>query len=150
MYSTPESFCPDPSLAQLVFQIPPSVFSNKRNPINVIFVKNGWAWTIIPLMTLLAMNFIHSSNDAGRRRAARNGFYRIALATVYWIFITQWFFGYSLFERVHVATGHCRVGDNVLESPNRNHCRQNGGHWHGVDISGHCFLLIHSSLTILR
>ncbi|KAL2912018.1 hypothetical protein HK105_208511 [Polyrhizophydium stewartii] len=59
-----------------------------------------------------------------------------------------------LFDAVAAATGTCSAPSNpaaaaaAAASPTA--CRRIGGSHSGVDVSGHCFLLIHSSLVIFE
>ncbi|KAI9311030.1 Fat storage-inducing transmembrane protein [Dichotomocladium elegans] len=66
--------------------------------------------------------------------------------------MTQWLLGPSFIERIFVATGgQCRTPSlaaiaNVYQQAV---CRAQGGIWSGGhDISGHCVLLIHSSMFL--
>ena len=83
---------------------------------------------------------------------------RLSLATGYWYFLTQWFWGPAIFERIYLLTGDCSrmSNDSKLQFKDFNlkgglkDCHENGGNWSGMDISGHTFLLIHTSLFILE
>ncbi|KAJ1877147.1 hypothetical protein LPJ66_012165 [Kickxella alabastrina] len=68
--------------------------------------------------------------------------------------MTQWCFGPSLFDRFFVRTGGlCSLpnGPKQLAPSSMQVCRSAGGRWlGGHDISGHCFLLIHSALFLFE
>lgn len=124
---------------------PVSYFTHKRNLFNVLFVKLGWFWT-----TVVYLFYLY--NVLSRRESYERGLFRYAMATWYWYILTQWLLGPSLIERVFVATGgHC-VDDNMMTVQNvyqQAMCRRLGGTWDGGhDVSGHCVLLIHSSLFL--
>lgn len=121
-----------------------SYFSNKRNFLNVYFVKLGWFWTTVAFS-------VHWFFVA-RRRSQRPlyDWIRYLFMTLYWFVMTQWLLGPSLIDRMFVATGGECVSafENgvVLQQAT---CRKLGGQWTGGhDISGHCFLLIHASLFL--
>ncbi|KAI8147617.1 Fat storage-inducing transmembrane protein, partial [Fennellomyces sp. T-0311] len=65
--------------------------------------------------------------------------------------MTQWLLGPSFIERVFVATGgQCRdTSSMLLNVYQQAACRRAGGTWGGGhDVSGHCVLLMHSSLFL--
>ncbi|KAI9006924.1 Fat storage-inducing transmembrane protein, partial [Hyaloraphidium curvatum] len=126
-----------------------SIFSNKRNVLNTVFVKLGWAWTSTPLLFLMPLLAYSEGTTASSSRWTRvaKAAVRWSLATVYWALLTQWFFGYSVFDRVLIRTGSCSLGGDYSH---HKHCHAEGGRWDGFDISGHCLLLIHSSLFALE
>jgi hypothetical protein len=61
------------------FEIPDSVFNNKRNPLNVIFVKMGWLWTSAPVLIFM----LTTSHFMKKSKIKAVG--RWILATLYWI-----------------------------------------------------------------
>ncbi|KAJ2779115.1 hypothetical protein GGI15_003980 [Coemansia interrupta] len=120
--------------------LPQSPWASKRNPLNTYFVKLGWAWTTALLAAALPVR---------RNRAAAAA--RYALATLYWWLLTQWCFGAPLFDRLFVRTGGaCRAPEgHTLLLASQHTCRAAGGSWAGGhDVSGHCFLLLHSALLL--
>lgn len=172
-------------------------FTSKHNLINVIFVKQGWAWTSIIFLLVMVRVFIL---DKDHKRVGKAGIRYIA-SSIWWFFFTQWFFGEALMDRVFLATGgvcsnisHSEKLKKVLaKSPDLQEklkaielktgrflgpgpvvpqgfhgvegneefkrfearvssaiCRRVGGVWTGgYDPSGHCFLLVHSSLFLI-
>ncbi|KAJ8330869.1 hypothetical protein O5D80_000889 [Batrachochytrium dendrobatidis] len=68
-------------------------------------------------------------------------------ATLYWVIMTQWAFGNPLLDRVYLSTGHCLTMTNTVEVRSIRQCKSLGGSLTGLDISGHCFLLVHAILT---
>ncbi|KAI7833864.1 inositol phospholipid synthesis and fat-storage-inducing TM-domain-containing protein [Kickxella alabastrina] len=112
-----------------------SLWASKRNPLNMYFAKLAWAWTTALFVAALPLR-------NGSRPAAATARYaaRYVLATLYWFLMTQWCFGPSLFDRFF------RLAPSSMQV-----CRSAGGRWlGGHDISGHCFLLIHSALFLFE
>lgn len=124
---------------------PANYFSNKRNLVNVYFVKLGWLWTTIIYLFYLV-------NVLSRKQSLERGVARYLLMSLYWYLMTQWLLGPSFIDRVFVATGGtCRDPSAMLiqDVYQQTMCRRAGGTWSGGhDVSGHCVLLIHSSLFL--
>ncbi|KAJ2504698.1 hypothetical protein GGH95_004880 [Coemansia sp. RSA 1836] len=122
----------------------PAFWASKRNPLNTYGAKLAWAWTTaLFAASLLAHAHAHTSNT----RPVRDAVLRYALATLYWLAMTRWFFGPPLFDRLFVHTG----GACQLHPASTSYaaCRVAGGAWAGGhDVSGHCFLLLHSGLFL--
>ena len=61
---------------------PPSYFSNKRNVLNLLFVKWGWAWTFSCLATfILISTYIYTG---GNRRLIRAHLMRLLFGSACW------------------------------------------------------------------
>ncbi|KAJ2103377.1 hypothetical protein IW146_008887 [Coemansia sp. RSA 922] len=117
-----------------------SPWADKRNPLNTYVAKFAWAWTT----TLFAAMLLTAI-------APPRAVLRYALATLYWLAMTRWFFGPPLFDRLFVRTGgECQVSPAAAHTPySMSACRAAGGAWAGGhDVSGHCFLLLHSGLFL--
>jgi hypothetical protein len=81
---------------------------------------------------------------------------------VWWIFVTQWFFGPAIIDRGFLLTGgQCElveqaeagnvVMDNTRQFVTGIACKAVGGKWRGGhDISGHVFLLVLGSMFLLE
>jgi len=134
----------------------PSYFAQKKNVFNVYFVKKGWFWTTAAFGFFLVMwpGFGKGWN-AKRTKAGL----RYTIITIWWVFVTQWFFGPPLIDRGFRFTGgQCellRDPDERQEmSDTREYltsvgCKAVGGTWKGGhDISGHVFLLILGSALL--
>ncbi|GMM37808.1 Scs3 protein [Saccharomycopsis crataegensis] len=90
-------------------------FTQKRNIINVIFVKQGWGWTsavyfyLIGSWVLLKISPLSPKSADGKScipvRKVSGSILRYLMATLWWVFFTQWFFGRPLMDRVFLATG---------------------------------------------
>lgn len=80
-------------------------FANKRNVLNVYFIKKAWGWTT-------AAFFLNWTTSPHRIRTGRR-LVQYLLATLIWLLFTAWFFGPSLFERLTVASG----GQCILNVP---------------------------------
>ncbi|KAF4119302.1 Inositol phospholipid synthesis and fat-storage-inducing TM [Geosmithia morbida] len=132
--------------------VAPSYFARKSNVFNVVFVKQGWAWTtaavLLPVLT-------HPAMAATRVRVVA----RWAAVTAWWFFVTQWCFGAPLIDRGFLWTGgECEaVAEDIAEGSaglggmvTSVACKAAGGKWKGGhDISGHVFLLVLSTLMIV-
>ncbi|KAJ1668552.1 hypothetical protein IW140_002697 [Coemansia sp. RSA 1813] len=126
----------------------PSAWANKRNPLNSYFAKLAWAWTSALFVAALAACVPVRSPAASARHVAR-----YALATFYWVAMVRWFFGPPLLDRFFVLTGGSCALDSPLPAPiaSLSACRAAGGQWAGGhDVSGHCFLLLHSALFLVE
>lgn len=135
-----------------------SYFARKGNVVNVLFVKYGWFWTSLAFATHAAR--LRSSAAAGAALAQAG--LRWALATAWWVVVTQWCWGPPLMDRAFLVTGGaCHVlqeaaagaataaarGGLALASSAA--CKLQGGQWRGGhDLSGHVFLLTHASLFL--
>jgi hypothetical protein len=146
-----------------VHELAPSYFAQKTNLFNLIFVKRGWFWVTISYFLFL---FTHHSTGTLRPPALTpkriQGIIRWGIVTVWWIFVTQWFFGPAIIDRGFTLTGgQCELvreaeagkvdmGDTrqFLTSMT---CKAVGGKWKGGhDISGHVFLLVLGSMFLLE
>ncbi|GAO48351.1 hypothetical protein SAICODRAFT_60761 [Saitoella complicata NRRL Y-17804] len=130
-----------------------SYFASKHNLVNLLFVKNGWAWTSIAF-------WYHFSRL--RRSDRLKAALRWALATFWWVLITQWCFGPPIMDRAFTATGGlCQIAQQEVAQPGLTSMPQNAaivtsaacravrGKWSGgYDLSGHVFILVHSSLFL--
>ncbi|CAG8520087.1 12694_t:CDS:1 [Dentiscutata heterogama] len=133
------------SLCNIINPLPESHFSQKDNYFNVWFVKLGWFWTSL-VFVLYSWKVIHYKKPD----QFKSSLYRLGIATLYWYFVTQWFFGPSITEWVYVATGgKCTLEGLNTQWTESRACKRNGAYWSGGhDISGHCLLLIHASLLL--
>ena len=117
--------------------LPQSYFSNKRNVLNVYFVKFGWGWTLVVLIPFISLtSSVYTSLNP---LAILKHLSRMAVAT--W----GWYFWVNLFVYIEELTGFCE-GEETLIS--KRSCYQEGFYWDGFDISGHSFLSIYSALVI--
>ena len=74
-----------------------------------------------------------------RSKAVLYALVRWTFVTFYWISLTQWWFGNSIFHRVLIATRVCNHINPDIESLNNfGACHSAGGSWFEIDISGHC------------
>lgn len=119
--------------------IPRTYFSRSDNALNQYFVKWGWGWLLcvmVPWITLTAHTI-----GCGRRSILLRHLGRVVLATIAWFIWTK-FFNY-----VETNYGRClNTRDIHLQSKAK--CLQSGRFWSGLDISGHTFILIYSSLIL--
>lgn len=146
----------------------PNYFAGKRNLVNVIFVKRGWLWTtlaflFLQLTTRPSAASVSSSPLTTKNRMLNHYFQasiRFALLTGTWLITTQWFFGPSLIDRSFSLTGgHCEgLPVSIVENPAKKlatiyssaACKREGGNWRGGhDVSGHVFMLVLSSASLL-
>ncbi|VDK84820.1 unnamed protein product, partial [Dibothriocephalus latus] len=130
-------------------KMPPSLFSNKRNVFNLVFVKWGWAWTFSALTLFIILStYVYTGAN---KRLMRAHMMRMLAGSACWYIFT------GLFNTVEASFGRCYDQSGVLlkattGSPpfSRRSCRQSKGHWMGFDISGHCFLLVMCNLWIIE
>jgi hypothetical protein len=138
------------SLLTDLFPFPRTYFSDRRNALNVYFVKWGWGWTC----TVLAF-FIYLTSHTycgGDRKAINRHLSRLAVATSWWFMCTR------LFTHIQETVGHCvpnNIGSSVGSTSSdatlildRDECEKAGHRWLTFDVSSHAFLLIHCLLTI--
>lgn len=133
-----------------------SYFAHSHNVFNLVFVKNGWLWTSIVF-------WVHIYRLHADMKTKRQAAVRWVIATTVWILVTQWAFGAPLTDRTMLWTGGvCELAKKGLESDvdlgetteklvilTNTACRRAHGHWEGGhDLSGHVFILTHSSLFI--
>jgi hypothetical protein len=131
----------------------PSYFAQKKNIFNVYFVKFGWFWTTVAFTVFLIFNPGLGAGLSVRRIRA---VLRYSVVTLWWVFVTQWFFGPPIVDRGFRFTGgQCELirnpdaredMSNTREYITAATCKAVGGSWKGGhDISGHVFLLIMGS-----
>jgi Inositol phospholipid synthesis and fat-storage-inducing TM len=163
----------DPLLTHLPHRLHSThYFANKSNILNIVFIKQAWAWTSA------AFAFLFFTSSVESRSKSR--LLKYVIVTAAWLGFTSWFFGPALLERAIVATGgECvvvvpQLGDvlnvpveycytkstlspsthpslfsafantNPLSSPWSARPRLRRGH----DVSGHIFLLTMSVLFL--
>lgn len=134
----------------------PTFFATKKNIFNVWFVKKGWFWT-----TAAFFLFLYTWPGFGKGLSVRRirATLRWSVVTLWWVFVTQWFFGPPLVDRSFVFTGgQC---EKLADPEQREEmsdarvyltasaCKAAGRRWvGGHDISGHVFLLIAGSALL--
>ena len=116
--------------------LPQSYLSNRRNVLNVYFVKFGWGWTLLVLIPFIS--FTSSLYTSLNPLAILKHLSRMAVATC------GWYIWVNLFVYIEELTGFCE--EETLIS--KRSCYQEGFYWNGFDISGHSFLSIYSALVI--
>lgn len=112
--------------------------SDTNNVFNQWFVKIGWFWTLLVVgnFTFLTAR----TYSCGKISIIRNNMIRLVIATAVWFGITQ------LFQSIENRTGVCET----MKYSRKESCTANGFLWKGIDISGHCFLLVFSNLFIIE
>uniref|UniRef100_A0A8C2V3V9 Fat storage inducing transmembrane protein 2 n=2 Tax=Chinchilla lanigera TaxID=34839 RepID=A0A8C2V3V9_CHILA len=133
------------SLLKELSPLPESYLSNKRNVLNVYFVKMAWAWTFCLLLPFIALTNYHLTGKASLvlRRLST-----LLVGTAIWYGCT------TLFSNIEHYTGNCYHSPALegvrKECQSKQHCHREGGFWHGFDISGHSFLLTFCALMIVE
>ncbi|XP_078038164.1 acyl-coenzyme A diphosphatase Fitm [Augochlora pura] len=119
--------------------MPRTYFSRSDNMLNQYFVKWGWGWLLtvtVPWVVLTAHTL-----GCGRRSILLKHLARLGLATIAWLL---WI---KLFNYIETNYGRClNTRDVLLQTKAK--CLQSGKFWSGLDISGHTFILIYSSLIL--
>nr|XP_060628164.1 acyl-coenzyme A diphosphatase FITM2 [Anolis sagrei ordinatus] len=125
--------------------LPETYMSNKRNLLNIYFVKFAWAWTLFLLLPFISItNYIVTGNA----RSVAQRLSTLLVGTAIWYVCT------GVFLHIEDMTGVCYSSPS-LDLLQREHsskilCHQAGGFWHGFDISGHSFLLSYCALMIME
>jgi len=99
--------------------------------------------------------FVYTRITDSRRRI--QAVTRWGAATLWWVLVTQWFFGAPIMDRGFTLTGGKCFMPAETESPKVSQmfttsfeCRTKGGKWvGGHDLSGHIFMLTLASLLLL-
>ncbi|XP_023936771.1 acyl-coenzyme A diphosphatase FITM2 [Bicyclus anynana] len=127
------------SLIADVLTFPKSYFSRSDNIFNQYFVKIGWFWTLF--LTIPYVSLTSYTTCCGRRKLIVTGhLVRLLIATVFWyVWVT-------IFNIVEINYGRC----NSRSFTDKVSCLKEGHFWNGFDISGHCFILIYSSLVLIE
>ncbi|KAE8259827.1 hypothetical protein A4X13_0g757 [Tilletia indica] len=108
---------------------PGTLFADRRNLLNALFVKRIWGWTTLafvaqavvlrrPWSKLLLR--ASGSEERSLKDPLARSVLRFVGATTAWIFFTSWFLGPSLVDRTFMYTGgHCRleIGANGIRVP---------------------------------
>ncbi|XP_046397156.1 acyl-coenzyme A diphosphatase FITM2 [Ischnura elegans] len=129
------------SLVADVLPFPKTYFSKTSNVFNQYFVKLGWGWTLA--VTLPFVITTSTTYCCGNRQKVYKQLLRLCIGTCMWFFWTK------LFAYIESSYGKC-IGRGVSVPQNKNACLTSGFLWNGLDVSGHAFILIHSSLTIIE
>lgn len=150
---------PSASLQDVPTGQPHNYFAGKRNLVNLYFVKIGWFWTTLAfaLLQATARPPAHS-----KQRHYTQAFTRFAIITVSWYLTTQWLFGPALIDRSFtISGGHCeapaahelsdlKAAITFPTIASATVCKASGGSWRGGhDISGHVFMLVLSSASLI-
>lgn len=141
-------------------------YNNKRNIFNQIFVKRGWGWTTVAIVILYGIAVVKNNRRETNGRLVVGALIRYIIATVWWVFFTQWCFGLPIMDKIFIFTGgkcvsnepqHWSLGfvetNGRWESASTSlyGCRRVRGSWEGGhDPSGHVFLLVHLSLYLFQ
>ncbi|XP_047534579.1 acyl-coenzyme A diphosphatase FITM2 [Vanessa atalanta] len=127
------------SLIADVLTFPKSYFSRSDNIFNQYFVKLGWFWTLF--LTVPYVFLTSYTTCCGKRKIIFTGhLLRLLIATVFWYTWT------TIFNIIETKYGRC----NSKQFDDKVTCLKNGHFWNGFDISGHCFILIYSSLILIE
>ncbi|XP_075161531.1 acyl-coenzyme A diphosphatase FITM2-like [Haematobia irritans] len=118
---------------------PKTYFARSDNLFNVYFVKIGWGWTLLFTVPFLVMTS-YTLCCGDMKKLLRHHAPRIVIATFFWFFWTKFF------NIIETSYGKCTVRSFQTKSS----CLKAGHLWSGFDISGHAFILIHSSLVLIE
>ncbi|KAL9126670.1 MAG: hypothetical protein Q9217_004314 [Psora testacea] len=128
----------------------PSYFALKRNLLNAYFVKINWFWVSLAYVAFLFLHKVNGPRGLVLTPRRLRGLVRYAIATVWWIGVTQWLFGPPLIDRgFRITGGACELASHYEGSGGKREfvtsqaCKIAGGTWKGGhDISGHVFILV--------
>ncbi|KAI1298708.1 Acyl-coenzyme A diphosphatase FITM2 [Halotydeus destructor] len=146
--------------------------TSKDNILNQWFVKLGWGWTLalctpFVILTTQVMNSSYPKDNEPQRREndeqspllsgsqpsslsdkASKLFYMVVTPDMTRIVVNTmiWYFSTNSFIAVEDYFGSC-IG---FANKSRVACQKIGGSWDGFDISGHTFILLYSTLSILE
>ncbi|CAJ0946179.1 unnamed protein product, partial [Mesorhabditis belari] len=110
--------------------------AQKESIFNQYGVKIGWFWTLFVVGPFI---FYSSKLHHKNAKSIFMDLMRLLVATLMWYMTIQ------TFHWVREKTSRC---DKSLMF-SRDKCSEQGGHWiPGMDISGHCFLMLYSILII--
>lgn len=88
----------DPLLAHLPHPLHhQSIFAQKSNIFNTVFIKKAWGWTSLAFLALWL--------TSPPQHKSRNALAKWIIATCIWGSFVMWFFGPGLFDRLWVASG---------------------------------------------
>ncbi|XP_062136833.1 acyl-coenzyme A diphosphatase FITM2 [Drosophila sulfurigaster albostrigata] len=118
---------------------PKTYFARSDNLFNMYFVKIGWGWTLLFLVPFTVLSS-YTITCGDMKRMLRHHLPRVLIATFFWFFWTK------LFNIVETSYGRCTTKGYASKSS----CLKAGHLWQGFDISGHAFILIHSSLVLIE
>ncbi|XP_029574631.1 fat storage-inducing transmembrane protein 2 [Salmo trutta] len=120
--------------------VPETYFSNRRNVVNMYFVKVSWGWTLLLLTPFILFTSYKNLAFALRRLSS------LVVATAVWYTFTKFF------THINNATSTCHVPESEamdqVPHDDITSCRNAGGQWYGFAISGHSFILSYSALII--
>ncbi|KAF9429030.1 hypothetical protein BGZ76_001951 [Entomortierella beljakovae] len=161
------------------FNTSPSIFSNKRNLLNVIFAKNAWGWTSLVFFFYIAVFYGSiflkkpASSSEGRQNGNNDGnegntvshfdtstkiseyIEIISKAAIRWAIATSywWIISRWFFGPSLFDRVYVITGGSCSVNGHftQQNCRRQGGLWAGgFDVSGHVFLLSHACLFLLE
>ncbi|XP_059469440.1 acyl-coenzyme A diphosphatase FITM2 [Neocloeon triangulifer] len=124
-----------------VLPIPKTFLSRSDHILNLYFVKLGWGWTLalsVPFILLTSFTIC-----CGRRQRVVKQLFRMVIATVCWYCWT------NFFTYIETNYGKCYVNKPEAFST-KEKCLEGGFFWHGLDISGHAFILVYSALVLVE
>uniref|UniRef100_UPI00398EFE7D acyl-coenzyme A diphosphatase FITM2 n=1 Tax=Pristiophorus japonicus TaxID=55135 RepID=UPI00398EFE7D len=130
------------SLLKATQPLAESYFSNRRNVLNVYFVKFSWGWTMGLLLPFIFISNYFVQMDV---------LFAVRRITSCVVGTAVWFISTRTFLIVENFTGECYESQNMTvlhKFENRYACRKQGHLWLGFDISGHSFLLSYCVLMI--
>jgi hypothetical protein len=123
-----------------VLPFPKTYFSRSDNIFNQYFVKLGWGWTLLVTSPFLLMTSY--TYCCGKRDKVLQHLARLGIATFAWYFWTKSFW------YIETMYGRCNVSSKKYQT--KEACIGGGFFWYGLDISGHAFILIYSSLVLIE
>lgn len=122
-----------------VLPIPKTYFSRSNNIFNRFFIKWAWGWLLTTAGPWIIMTAY--TIGCGKRSVIIKHIVRLVIATVAWMI---WM---NIFHFIETNYGQCLdTKDRSLQTKSK--CLQAGKFWSSLDISGHSFIIIYSSLIL--
>lgn len=129
------------SLIADFFAIPKGYLARSDNLLNQYFVKFAWGWNLLLLVPYTTLtSFVYCCGD--KEKIVKQHAIRIIIATLFW-----WIWTTS-FDLIESTFGRCSMKGELYNAKRK--CLKDGYYWNGLDISGHCFILVYGSLVLIE
>ncbi|XP_047736728.1 acyl-coenzyme A diphosphatase FITM2 isoform X2 [Hyalella azteca] len=116
--------------------------TSKDSILNQVFVKMGWAWTLLAflVLTLSLLPLSPQPLNASIKMALR----ALLLTIIFYTWCAV------IFPSIEHYTGMCLSNNVVVSRHDKKKCLKSGHKFDSFDISGHAFLMVYCVLTIMQ